>query len=111
MKSKAVPTILGVITAIMLNACATPIADTKPMAPVAVATTNQPMIAALAPSDNLNAVLWQQTAAEYHANSLQSFKQAQISLELLLKQPTMTAAVEQTGNFSGLPPAVIVDVD
>ena len=111
MKSKTIPTILSVISALLLNACATSAPDTKSAPPVAVAANNQPMIAALAPSDNLNAVLWQQTAAEYHANSLQSFKQAQISLELLLKQPTMTAAVEQTGNFSGLPPAVIVDVD
>ncbi len=30
---------------------------------------------------------------------------------MLLKQPTVTAAVEQTGSFSGLPPAVVVDVD
>ena len=110
MKSKKIANALSVITALLLNACATTALETKPAAPVALAI-NQPMIAALAPSDNLNAVLWQQTAAEYHANSLQSFKQAQISLELLLKQPTITAAVEQTGNFSGLPPAVIVDVD
>jgi len=111
MKSKAIPTVLSVFTALFLNACATTAGDVKPAAPVAVETTNQPMIAALAPSDNLNAVLWQQTAAEYHASTLQSFKQAQVALEMLLKQPNVTAAVEQTGRFSALPPAVVVDVD
>jgi 5'-nucleotidase (lipoprotein e(P4) family) len=69
------------------------------------------MTATLSPSDNLNAVLYQQTAAEYQANSLQSFRLAQGALEKLLKQPNLTAAVEQTGTFAGLPPAVIVDVD
>ncbi len=111
MKSNTIPTVLSVITALLLNACATPSSEVKSAAPVAVATTQEPMIAVLAPSDNLNAVLWQQTSAEYHANSLQSFKQAQLALEVLLKQPTLTAAIEQTGNFSGLPPAVVVDVD
>ena len=111
MKSKAIPVLLSAITALLLNACATTAGDMKPAAPAALEAKNLPMITALAPSDNLNAVLWQQTAAEYHAIALQSFKQAQTALEMLLKQPTMTAAVEQTGSFSGLPPAVIVDVD
>ena len=115
MKSQAISVVLSAITALFLNACATTaggksVVDAKP-APSAVAATNTSMIAAPAPSDNLNAVLWQQTAAEYHASTLQSFKQAQDALEMLLKQPTMTAAAEQAGSFSGLPPAVVVDVD
>ncbi len=107
MNSKYIP-IVSIIAALLLNACAAPAAK-PPTAPVAQETTSKP--SDLAASDNLNAVLWQQTAAEYHAHSLQSFKQAQLALELLLKQPTLSAAVEQTGNFSGLPPAVVVDVD
>jgi 5'-nucleotidase (lipoprotein e(P4) family) len=75
------------------------------------ASESQTLSANLSPSDNLNAVLYQQTAAEYQANSLQSFRLAQQSLEALLKLPNLTAAVEQTGDFSRLPPAVIVDVD
>jgi 5'-nucleotidase (lipoprotein e(P4) family) len=108
MNHKNIPIVASIIAALLLNACATPAAK-PPMVPVAQETTSKP--SDLAPSDNLNAVLWQQTAAEYHAHSLQSFKQAQLALELLLKQPTLSAAVEQTGNFSGLPPAVVVDVD
>lgn len=114
MKNKAIPLVLSAITALFLNACATTAADKSVVDPkpaTAAVVESKPMMAALAPSDNLNAVLWQQTAAEYHANSLQSFKVAQTALEALLKQPTMTAAVEQTGNFSSLPPAVVVDVD
>jgi 5'-nucleotidase (lipoprotein e(P4) family) len=69
------------------------------------------MTATLSPSDNLNATLYMQTAVEYQANSLQSFRLAQQALEALLKQPNLSAAPEQTAGFSGLPPAVIVDVD
>ena len=112
MNRKNIPTVLSIITALLLNACATQ-AEKQPMV-AALAAPSTPVLAApanLLASDNLNAVLWQQTAAEYQAHSLQSFKQAQLALEMLLKQPTLTAAVEQTGNFSGLPPAVVVDVD
>jgi 5'-nucleotidase (lipoprotein e(P4) family) len=89
-----------------LSGCAVKLASTEAAKPAKTA-----MIAALPPLDLLNAVLWQQTAAEYQAGSLQSFQTAQAQLELLLKQSSLTAAVEQTGNFSALPPAVIVDVD
>jgi 5'-nucleotidase (lipoprotein e(P4) family) len=94
--------------AVVLSAGCTAVGETKP---AALAKHAEAMTAQFAPSDNLNAVLWQQTAAEYHANSLQSFRLAQSALENLLKQPSLTAAVEQTGNFAGLPPAVVVDVD
>ena len=111
MKIRAIPTVLSVVTALLLNACASTSGDMNPAAPITVSTSTQSMISTLAPSDNLNAVIWQQTAAEYQANSIQNFKQAQLALEMLLKQPNVTAAVEQTGNFSALPPAVVVDVD
>jgi 5'-nucleotidase (lipoprotein e(P4) family) len=78
---------------------------------VDVATEPTRMISQLSPSDNLNAVLYQQTAVEYQANSLQSFRLAQSALEALLKQPELTAAVEQKGDYAKLPPAVVVDVD
>ncbi len=101
---------LSVLAAFLLTACAQS-GVVKPAVAASSAVAPTPMIAALAPSDNLNAVLWQQTSAEYHANALQSFKLAQVALEAALKQPTLTAAVEQTGSFAALPPAVIVDVD
>lgn len=59
----------------------------------------------------LNAVVWMQTAAEFHAGALQTFQLAQRMLDRALADPNWTAAEEQTGSFSTLPPAVIVDVD
>lgn len=61
--------------------------------------------------ERLNAVLWMQTAAEYQANALQAFQVGQRMLDRALATPTWTAAEEQTGEFTALPPAVIVDID
>jgi 5'-nucleotidase (lipoprotein e(P4) family) len=61
--------------------------------------------------DLLNAVLYQQVAAEYRAASLQSFAQAKLALEKNIADKSVTAAEEQSGNFQQLPPAVVVDVD
>jgi 5'-nucleotidase (lipoprotein e(P4) family) len=101
---------MSLLALFLFGACASTHVENQPVKSAVVAAP-KPMIAALSPSDNLNAVLWQQTAAEYHASTLQSFKLAQGALENALKQPALTAAVEQTGSFSSLPPAVIVDVD
>jgi len=61
--------------------------------------------------ENLNATLWVQTALEYDATTLQAYRLAQIQLEAALADPKWTAAIEQKGDPSRLPPAVIVDVD
>ncbi|MCY1060312.1 HAD family acid phosphatase [Nannocystis sp. SCPEA4] len=61
--------------------------------------------------DTLSAVAWVQTSAEYDAAALQAYAAAGRVLEAALADPTWTAAVEQTGDFSALPPAIIVDVD
>jgi len=61
--------------------------------------------------ENLNAVLWLQTAAEYRAATLQAYRSALAYLDRGLADPTWTAALEQTGDFAGLPPAVILDMD
>jgi acid phosphatase len=67
------------------------------------------------PHENLNAVLWMQTAAEYQAAARQAYRAAEIGLERALKDPAWTAALEQahdsTGNYDQLPPAVILDLD
>jgi 5'-nucleotidase (lipoprotein e(P4) family) len=63
------------------------------------------------PDENLNAVLWVQSALEYEAAALQAYRLASLQLDRALKRPSWTAALEQTGNVDGLPPAVIVDVD
>ena len=62
--------------------------------------------------ENLNAVLWVQSAIEYEASALQAYRLAQLQLDAALKDPGWTAAIEQqTSDSSTLPPAVIVDVD
>lgn len=64
-----------------------------------------------ATDENLNAVLWVQSAIEYEASALQAYRLAQLQLDAALKDPGWTAAIEQTSDSSKLPPAVIVDVD
>jgi acid phosphatase len=68
---------------------------------------------ALAPgaNENLHAVLWVQTAVEFKALAMQSYLLAQERLDAALEDSSWTAASEQQGDFSSLPPAVIVDVD
>ncbi len=61
--------------------------------------------------DNLNAVLWTQTAVEYQATSLQAYGLARRVLDEALADATWTAALEQTGDFTDLPSAVVLDID
>ena len=71
-----------------------------------------PAPAAPAPShEGTNAILWLQTAAEYHAATLQAFRSATLHLERALADPTWSAAPEQQGDFGTLPPAIILDMD
>lgn len=68
-----------------------------------------------AAQDNLNATLWQQTAAEYRASTVQAFRAASAALPRALADPHWTAALEQrhtaAAHLATLPPAIIVDVD
>jgi acid phosphatase len=61
--------------------------------------------------ENLNAVLWIQTAAEKRAGAVQTYRAAERQLFAALKDPNWTAALEQTGDYQKLPPAVILDLD
>lgn len=61
--------------------------------------------------ENLNAVLWMQTAVEYKASTVQTYRLAQFALLQGLRDPHWTAALEQDGDFDRLPPAVILDLD
>lgn len=60
---------------------------------------------------NLNSVLWYQTSAEFRANSIQTYRQAAFALPALLSDTSATALTNQQGDFSALPPAIIVDID
>lgn len=58
-----------------------------------------------------DAVLWVGTSEEYRASALQAYAAATASLDRALADSTWTAALEQTGDYADLPPAVIVDLD
>jgi acid phosphatase len=61
--------------------------------------------------DALNATAWMQTSVEYRALTLQAWRSARVTLPRALKSRQWTAALEQTGKYKKLPPAIIVDVD
>ncbi|MDQ3287206.1 MAG: 5'-nucleotidase, lipoprotein e(P4) family [Pseudomonadota bacterium] len=83
--------------------------------------TADPELASTAPrlpdpgsaDDNLNAVLWVQTSAEYRALSLQAFRAAADHLDRALQEPNWDALVpsERANEGAGLAPAVIMDID
>lgn len=60
---------------------------------------------------NLDSTLWVQTAVEYDAVARSVYVSALGDLPRLLADSTRSAALEQLGDFSGLPAAVILDVD
>jgi 5'-nucleotidase (lipoprotein e(P4) family) len=63
-------------------------------------------------NDNLNAVLWDQTAVEAKAVMAQAYALARIRFDEALANKTATADPSaQTGDFHNKPPAVILDVD
>jgi acid phosphatase len=74
------------------------------------ATGSAPLSRGLA-HENLNGVLWMQTSAEYEVLSRVTFNSAATALDPALRDPTWTAALEQTEDYAGKPPAVIVDID
>jgi len=60
----------------------------------------------------LNSILYVQTSAEFQMAAIQSYSLAAVMLDRGLADPNWTAAIEQLdGNYSNLPPAIILDVD
>ena len=59
----------------------------------------------------LNATLWQQSSGEYRAVTWQTYQLAQSRLDQALADPDWTAALEQSGDYQALPPAIVVDID
>lgn len=84
----------------------------KPDAASAAATA-KPAAGDAAPNDNLNAVLWVQRAAEYDAVAQTVYRAAADELDVALKEPNWDALVptERGNAATGLPPAVVMDVD
>lgn len=61
--------------------------------------------------ENMAGTLWMQTSVEYEVLAVQAFQLARLNLQEALKDVNWTAALEQQGDYSALPAAVIVDVD
>jgi 5'-nucleotidase (lipoprotein e(P4) family) len=61
--------------------------------------------------EELNAVLWVQTSAEYEFACRQSYRLATGMLDAAIQDLQWTAAPEQGSGYDELPPAVILDVD
>lgn len=102
-----------VLCAIALAACK-PVSFTAPTGttppapqPAATATPDD------AADDNLNAVLWVQSSAEYKAVAETVYRAAADHLDAALKERHWDALVpgERGNAATGLPPAVILDVD
>jgi acid phosphatase len=70
-------------------------------------------VAQLQAHEDLDAVLWYATAAEFRAASEQAYHWAAIQLDAALApgNRSWTAALEQGGEFADLPPAVVLDID
>lgn len=66
-----------------------------------------------AADDNLHAVTWMQTSAEYRANSVQTYRAALTLLDTALADPQWDALVpsDRVVPATGLKPAVVVDID
>ena len=62
-------------------------------------------------NDQLDAVLWTQTSIEHELIYRQIFASATRQLDVALADPTWDALPLPPRNLSGLPPAVVVDID
>jgi len=61
--------------------------------------------------EDLNAVLWMQTSAEYWVQTTTAYRMARTALQAAIKDPKWTAYPEQAPGYETLPPAVILDLD
>ena len=91
-------------------------------APVAASSTHSSVTAPRATpvastgvpaDDNLNAVAWMQTSVEFRLVAGQTFRSALVQLDKAIKTPAWDAlpAADREAPATGLPPAIIVDVD
>ena len=109
---------LSLLAAALSLAACTPASFTAPDTAAQPATpaatpAAEPAAAGVGPNDNLNAVLWVQRAAEYDAVAQTVYRAAADKLDAALTQANWDALVpDERGNAAtGLPPAVVMDVD
>ncbi|HEX2083789.1 MAG TPA: 5'-nucleotidase, lipoprotein e(P4) family [Xanthomonadaceae bacterium] len=105
------------LAASLLAASVLTLGACKRSEPAQAPAAQPPSAASAAPAegadDNLNAVLWMQSSAEYKATALTVYRAAADRLDVALKQRNWDALVpDERGNAAaGLPLAVILDVD
>ena len=77
------------------------------------ATAPAPVALAVAADDNLNAVAWMQSAVEFRLIAGQTWRGALVQLDKAIKAPGWDALTreERANPATGLPPAIIVDID
>ena len=63
------------------------------------------------PHPVLHSTAWVRTSPEYDAVAREAFRLAMDQLPEALEHPFWTAAIEQTGDYQELPPAIVVDID
>ncbi len=65
------------------------------------------------PHERLNTTIWMATSGEYYACAKEVFNSATAKLDLALRDKMWTASTEQfeSGKYSDLPPAIIVNLD
>ncbi|MDZ7750283.1 MAG: HAD family acid phosphatase [Gammaproteobacteria bacterium] len=63
------------------------------------------------PHEMLDAVVWQRLGAEYEAVARQTYRLAAHRLAQALADPSWSAALEESADATGLPPAVVLDID
>lgn len=91
--------VLGLVAA--LAGCGGRPAPRTPVPPAPVRDTHE----------QLQGVLWMQTAAEYWALASATYREAGEALLVALADRSATAATEQAPGFEGLPPAIVLDLD
>jgi len=101
---------LALATFTLLAGCAAtpPRPATAPAAAAAAAAATSATA-----NDNLNAVVWAQTAIEHDLIYIQTFRNAQSRLLTALRDPQWDALAKEdrTMPAAGLPPAVVLDID
>ncbi|MEZ4380788.1 MAG: 5'-nucleotidase, lipoprotein e(P4) family [Nannocystaceae bacterium] len=97
---------LVAVAVVALGGCAKP---TQTACPDDAASAPAPAEAPSRPG--LSATVYNATAAEYRAATLQAFAVAKVALDAALADGMWSAAPEQQGDVRDLPPAVILDVD
>jgi 5'-nucleotidase (lipoprotein e(P4) family) len=98
---------------VALAGCDTMPTREQPSAVEASPAVVEAPVAGPAANDNLNAVAWMQTAVEFRLIAGQAWRGALVQLDKAIKTPAWDALPkeERANPPTGLPPAIIVDVD